>query len=72
MRFWYASGAAVLHKSIKSEKPGERQTARKGSVNDGEQAASAVIYTRREADAITFEADGQALIDVEKYDLIFE
>ena len=41
-------------------------------VNDGEAAASAVIYTRQEADAITFEADGQALIDVEKYDLIFE
>lgn len=41
-------------------------------VNDGEQAASAVIYTRQEADAVTFEADGQALIDVEKYDLIFE
>lgn len=38
-------------------------------VNDGEQAASSVIYTQQEADAITFEADGQALIDVEKYDL---
>jgi len=41
-------------------------------VNDGEQAASAVIYTRQEADAITFEAGGSVLIDVEKYDLIFE
>jgi len=40
-------------------------------VNDGEQAASAVIYTRQEADAITFEAGGQALVDVEKYDLKF-
>ncbi|MCI9155937.1 MAG: glycoside hydrolase family 32 protein [Lawsonibacter sp.] len=39
-------------------------------VNDGEEAASAVIYTRQEADAITFEADGQVLIDVEKYDLL--
>ena len=39
-------------------------------VTDGEQAASSVIYTRQEADAITFEADGQALIDVEKYDLM--
>lgn len=38
-------------------------------VNDGEQAASSVIYTRQEADAITFEAGGQALVDVEKYDL---
>lgn len=41
-------------------------------VNDGEQAASSVIYTRQEADAITFEAGGQALIDVEKYDLVSE
>ena len=41
-------------------------------VNDGEAAASAVIYTRQEADAITFEADGQALVDVEKYDLAFD
>jgi len=38
-------------------------------VNDGEQAASAVIYTRQEADAITFEAGGSVLMDVEKYDL---
>ena len=41
-------------------------------VNDGEQAASTVIYTPQAADAITFEADGSALVDVEKYDLIFE
>ena len=41
-------------------------------VNDGEAAASAVIYTRQEADAITFEVDGQALIDIEKYDLVFD
>lgn len=39
-------------------------------VNDGEQAASAVIYTRQEADAISFEAGGTVLMDVEKYDLI--
>lgn len=39
-------------------------------VNDGEQAASSVIYTPQQADAIIFEAGGQALIDVEKYDLI--
>ena len=38
-------------------------------VNDGEQAASAVIYTRQEAEAITFEAGGSALMDVEKYSL---
>jgi len=41
-------------------------------VNDGEQAASAVIYTRQEADAITFEAGGSVLMDVEKYDLAFD
>ena len=39
--------------------------------NDGEQAASAVIYTRQEADAVTFEAGGTAMIDVEKFDLDF-
>lgn len=38
-------------------------------VNDGEQAASAVVYTRQEADAISFEAGGTVLMDVEKYDL---
>ena len=41
-------------------------------VNDGEQAASTVIYTRQEAEAITFEAGGSVLVDVEKYDLIFD
>lgn len=29
-----------------------------------------MIYTPQQADAIIFEAGGQALIDVEKYDLI--
>ena len=38
-------------------------------VNGGEQAASAVIYTRQEADAISFDAVGSVLVDVEKYDL---
>lgn len=38
-------------------------------VNDGEQAASTVLYTRQEADAISFEAGGSVLMDVEKYDL---
>lgn len=41
-------------------------------VNDGEQAASFMIYTPIIADAISFEADGSVLMDVEKYDLIFE
>lgn len=40
-------------------------------VNDGEVAASAVIYTRKEAEAISFEAGGAALMDVEKYELLF-
>ena len=30
-----------------------------------------MIYTRQEADAISFEAGGSVLMDVEKYDLIF-
>ncbi len=38
-------------------------------VNDGEQAASFVIYTPVTADSITFSADGAAIIDVEKYDI---
>ena len=38
-------------------------------VNDGEQAASTAIYTRQEADAITFEVGGQAMVDVEQYAL---
>jgi len=41
-------------------------------VNDGEQAASTVIYTPAEASSIGFAADGAVLIDVEKYDLEFE
>lgn len=41
-------------------------------VNDGEQAASAVIYTRQEADVISFEAGGTVLMDVEKYDLVMD
>lgn len=38
-------------------------------VNDGEQAATVTIYTRQDADAISFDALGSVLIDVEKYDL---
>lgn len=38
-------------------------------VNDGEQAASFVIYTPISADSISFSADGAAIIDVEKYDI---
>ncbi|MBQ6389846.1 MAG: glycoside hydrolase family 32 protein [Mogibacterium sp.] len=38
-------------------------------VNDGEQAASFVLYTPVSASAISFEAEGTAMLDVEKYDL---
>lgn len=41
-------------------------------VNDGEQAASAVIYTPLSANAVSFSCDGTALIDVEKYDILVE
>ncbi len=41
-------------------------------VNDGEQAASMILYTPVTADAISFEVDeGSARIDVEKYSLNF-
>ena len=39
-------------------------------VNDGEQAATAMFYTDPRADAIRFTAEGEAEMDVEKYDLI--
>ena len=38
-------------------------------VNDGEQAASCVLYTPEDAGAISFSSDGSVLIDVEKYEL---
>lgn len=38
-------------------------------VNDGEQAASTVIYTPLDAKSINFSCDGTVLVDVEKYDL---
>ncbi len=38
-------------------------------VNDGEQAATFIIYTPESADSISFEADGAVLVDVEKYEL---
>ena len=38
-------------------------------VNDGEQAASFVIYTPLEAKSIQFASDGLVVMDVEKYDL---
>ena len=41
-------------------------------VNDGEQAASFVLHTPVTADVISFEAEGEVLMDVEKYDLSFD
>ena len=38
-------------------------------VNDGEQAAAYLIFSPGEADGISFEADGEAVIDVEKFTL---
>ena len=39
-------------------------------VNDGEQTMTSTIYTPQEAADITFNAIGQAVIDVEKYDIV--
>lgn len=39
-------------------------------VNDGEQVMTATMYTGQEADGISFFSDGEAVVDVEKYDLI--
>ena len=41
-------------------------------VNDGEQAASFVLYTPPEATAVSFSSDGSVLVDVGKYDLLME
>ena len=41
-------------------------------VNDGEQVATFVLHTPLTADVISFEADGEVLMDVDKYDLIFD
>ena len=41
-------------------------------VNDGEQVASATIFTRQEAAAISFDAVGSVLMDVEKYDIVMD
>ncbi len=39
-------------------------------VNDGEQVLSTTLYTPLTADGISFVADGNAIIDVEKYELL--
>lgn len=40
--------------------------------NDGEQAATFVLYTDVEADGISFVAEGAVEMDVEKYDLVID
>lgn len=39
-------------------------------VNDGEQALSSTIYTDQSASSISFETEGIAIMDVEKYDIV--
>ena len=39
-------------------------------INDGEQAATFLLYAPDSANRISFEASGTALIDVEKYDIV--
>ena len=39
-------------------------------VNGGEQALSSTIYTEPDAEGISFEAEGMAIVDVEKYDIV--
>ena len=38
-------------------------------VNDGEQVMTSTLYTPLNADSISFEATGSAIIDVEKYNI---
>lgn len=40
-------------------------------VNDGEQVMSSCLYTPQEADGISFEADADVWMDVEKYKIVF-
>ena len=41
-------------------------------VNDGEQAASFVLYAPENAESISFYCEGSSVIDIEKYDLLKE
>ena len=38
-------------------------------VNGGEEAASFAIFSPKEADGISFEAEGKAIVDIELYTL---
>jgi beta-fructofuranosidase len=39
-------------------------------VNDGEQAASFLLYDEHSGEGVRFEVRGQAVMDVEQYELI--
>lgn len=39
-------------------------------VNDGEQACTSLIYTPQEVDGISFETDGEFIMNVRKYDIV--
>lgn len=41
-------------------------------VNDGEQTSTCVIYTNQSADSISFACEGEAMMDIDKYDLVIE
>ena len=41
-------------------------------INDGEQTVTATIFTDLNATDISFIVDGEAVMDVEKYDLVLE
>ena len=41
-------------------------------INDGEQVMTATILTDTDAQGISFEADGQAVMDITKYSLFAE
>ena len=41
-------------------------------VNDGEQVLSSCLYTPQEADGISFEADADVYMNVEKYGIAVE
>ena len=39
-------------------------------INEGEQAASFVIYTPESSSSVSFVCEGSLLLDLEKYDLL--
>lgn len=39
-------------------------------VNDGEQTSTSTYYTPLDAKEITFESNGEAIVNIEKYDIV--